>query len=99
MHEHHRQLGVAAAGTQPLAAHQRGLELVDLDVQRNAVVGDDGQRIRAQRAEGRLVADASPGDDPAPLRDAQRGAGGRHADGAGREPENAAGGAHWWSPS
>jgi hypothetical protein len=68
--------------------------LVDLDVQVHAVVGDHDDRLRAERAERRTVAGTALGDDAPALGDPDRGAGRGHADGAGCDREDLAGGAH-----
>ena len=99
VHEDDGELGVPTARPHALAAGHRGVELVDLDVQGYAVVGDHGQRLGAERAERRAVPDPAAGDDAAPLGDAQDGAGRRDADRAGRDPEDPAGGAHCSTPS
>ena len=59
----------ARAGAPAAVGH--GVQLVDLDVQRDAVVGHHRERLGAQRAERRGVADPAAGDDPAALDDAQ----------------------------
>ena len=65
-------------------------ELVDLDVERDAVVGDDGDRRRAQRAERRAVAGAAAGDDPAPAGDLDGRTGHRDAHRAGGDSRDPA---------
>ena len=99
VHEHDRELGVPPPRAGTLAAHGLRVQLVDLDVERHSVVGDDRQRVGAQRAERRRVADPAAGDDPAPLGDPPDGRSGGQAGGARGDPEDATRGAHCWSPS
>jgi hypothetical protein len=94
VHEHHRQLRVAAPCSQAGATDELRVQLVDLDVQGHAVIGHDGERVGAQRPERCLVARPAPGNDAATLGDAQRSPGRGDTDSAGRHPEDAAGGAH-----
>ena len=69
------------------------VELVDLDEEGDAVVGDDRHRSRAQAPERRRVALAAA-DGAALPADADRRAGRGQADGTGGGPEDAAAGAH-----
>ena len=72
---------------------QVGIELVDLDHEGDAVVGDDRDRSRVQAPERRRVALAAA-DGAALPADADRGAGRGQPDGTGGGPEDAAAGAH-----
>ena len=92
MHEDDGQLLRVVLGTPVLAA--LGVVVVDLDVQEYAVLGDHRDRIRAQRAEPRDVADPAPGDHPAPVGDAGGGTGSRQTGDPGGVRQDAAAQAH-----
>ena len=89
--EDHRQL--RRLGPAPAAATGPGV-LVDLDVEVDAVVGDDVDRPGPQRPERRVVTGAAAVDDRASLGDPERRPGSGDADGAGCGAEHLAGGLH-----
>ena len=98
--EHHGQRpGRRRVAERRRAAGRPVGELVHLDVERYAVVGDDRDRRGPQRPERRLVAGAAARDDPAAAGDADGGAGDGDADRAGGDSCELATDAHAVSSS